>query len=106
MDKDIKNEIEKKEEGQSGQDGKKQYTVSKFSYTIRVFVALYLLYTVWELRRTPFETTGTERIVFIVAIIAFLAFASIIGGTSLRALIKKEYAENDPGFFGKGKDDK
>lgn len=106
MDKDIKNEIEKKEEDQSGQDGKKQYTVSKFSYTIRVFVALYLLYTVWELRHTPFETTGTERIVFIVAIIAFLAFAIFIGGTSLRALIKKEYAENDPGLFGKGKDDK
>ena len=33
---------------------KKYYTVSKLSYTIRVFVALYLIYTVWELRSTPF----------------------------------------------------
>ena len=75
---------------------KKYYTVTKLSYTIRVFVALYLLYTVWELRSTPFETEGTERVIFIIAIIAFLVFAIVIGGTSLRALIRKEYAENNP----------
>ena len=75
---------------------KKYYTVSKVSYTIRVIVAMYLFYTVWQLREAPFNSEGTERVVFIAAIALFLICGSVIGFTSLRALIKKEYSENNP----------
>ncbi len=77
-------------------DKQKIYTVSKMSYTMRVLVALYLLYTVWQLRETPFTSEGTERAIFIVAIIVFLAVGVVIGYSSLKALIKKEYSENNP----------
>ena len=77
-------------------NGKKYYTVSKISYTIRVGVALYLFYTVWQLREAPFNSEGAERVVFIAAIVLFLVCGAVIGFTSLRALIKKEYSENNP----------
>ncbi len=88
--------MEDKRNNKQDDKEKKYYSVSKISYTIRVFVALYLLYTVWQLRATPFETEGTERVIFIIAIVLFSVFAILIGGTSLRALIKKEYSENNP----------
>lgn len=88
--------MEDKRNNKQDNKEKKYYSVSKISYTIRVFVALYLLYTVWQLRATPFETEGTERVIFIIAIVLFSVFAIIIGGTSMKALIKKEYSENNP----------
>ena len=75
---------------------KKYYTVSKVSYTIRVFVALYLYYTVWQIKDAPFKSEGMERVVFIIAIILFLVCATVIGYTSMKALIRKEYSENNP----------
>ena len=88
--------MEDKRNNKQDNKEKKYYSVSKISYTIRVFVALYLLYTVWQLRATPFETEGMERVIFIIAIVLFSVFAILIGGTSMKALIKKEYSENNP----------
>ena len=75
---------------------KKYYTVNKLSLTIRSAVAIYLLYTVWQLREAPFTSEGTERIIFIIAIAAFFIIALAIGIPSVKALIKGEYAENNP----------
>ena len=50
-----------------------------------------LLYTAWELRGAPAAHDGAERVLFIVAIVAFTAIALVLGGFSLKALLKGEY---------------
>ena len=71
--------------------GQKKYTNTKFVLIARIVVAAYLLYTVWELRGAPAAHEGAERILFIAAIVAFLAVALLLGGFSLKALLKGEY---------------
>ena len=73
-------------------DDKKKYP-AKITLILRIAVALYLLYTVWGLRGAPASHTGTQRILFIAAIIIFFVVAVILGGLSLKALIKGEYEQ-------------
>lgn len=80
-------------------DEKKKYP-AKITLVLRIVVALYLLYTVWELRGAPASHTGAERILFIAAIIVFFVVAVILGGFSLKALVRGEYASPEDGEDG------
>ena len=73
-------------------DDKKKYP-AKITLILRIVVSLYLLYTVWGLRGAPTSHTGTQRILFIAAMIIFFVVAVILGGLSLKALIKGEYEQ-------------
>lgn len=73
-------------------DQKKKYP-AKITLILRAVVSAYLLYTVWELRGAPASHTGGERILFIAAMIVFFIVAVVLGGFSLKALIKGEYSE-------------
>ncbi len=75
-------------------DGEKRYP-PKITLIFRTLVSLYLLYTAWSLRRAPFEHTGVERIIFIIAVIVFLAVGLALGFFSAKALMRGEYDQPD-----------
>ncbi len=70
--------------------GEKRYP-PKITLIFRVLVGLYLLYTAWGLKSAPFEHTGVERIIFIIAIIVFLAVGLALSFFSAKALMRGEY---------------
>lgn len=72
------------------EEPKKSYP-SKVSLVLRIVVSAYLLYLVWGLRGAPASHTGTERLLFIAAMIVFTVVAVVLGGLSLRAYLKGEY---------------
>ncbi|MBR5510133.1 MAG: hypothetical protein IKV59_08785 [Lachnospiraceae bacterium] len=76
------------------EDKKKKYP-PKITLILRVVVAAYLLYLVWGLRSAPAAHEGAEKVIFIVAIIVFIAAAAFIGGFSLKALLNGEYDDPD-----------
>ena len=72
-------------------DGAKKPRNTMMALIARLVVAAYLLYMAWELRGAPAAHDGAERVLFIVAIVAFTAIALVLGGFSLKALLKGEY---------------
>lgn len=76
------------------EDKKKKYP-PRITLILRILVAAYLLYQAWELRGAPGSHEGAEKIIFIVAIIVFIAAAILIGGFSLKALLNGEYDDPD-----------
>ena len=74
-------------------DGSKKHTATKLTLILRIVVAANLLYTVWELRGAPAAHVGGQRILFIAAMIVFTVIAVILGGFSLKALLKGEYEQ-------------
>ncbi len=73
-------------------EGKKNRP-TKISLILRIVVSVYLLYLVWGLRGAPASHTGMERLLFIGAMILFTAVAAVLGGLSVRALLKGEYEQ-------------
>ena len=76
---------------------KKRNYPTKISLIMRIVVSLYLLYLVWGLREAPASHTGAERLLFIAAMILFAAVAAVLGGLSLKALLRGEYGQPDDG---------
>lgn len=74
-------------------ENNKKYTTTKLALILRIAVAAYLLYTVWELRGAPAAHEGAERILFIAAIIVFAIVGIVMGIFSLKALLKGEYEQ-------------
>lgn len=74
-------------------DGSKKHTATKLTLTLRIVVAAYLLYTVWELRGAPAAHVGVQRMLFIAAMIVFTVVGVVLGGFSLKALLKGEYEQ-------------
>lgn len=87
-----------KEDGNTGRDknttenGGKKNLPPKASLLLRLGVALYLLYMVYELRDVVDKYQGGELMFFIVAMILFGTVAVILGVLSARALIIGKYA--------------
>lgn len=77
-------------------DKKKNYP-SKVSLILRMVVSAYLLYLTWGLRDAPASHTGTERLLFIAAMIVFAAVGVILGGLSAKAFLNGEYDQPDNG---------
>ena len=48
-------------------------------------------------REAPASHTGAERLLFIAAMILFAAVAAVLGGLSLKALLRGEYGQPDDG---------
>ena len=71
--------------------------------TLRVVVALYVLYLAYGLIQGFGETSGNDRILIAIAIIIFIVAGGAILFFSGRKLIRKEYmdAEEDAGDEGK-----
>lgn len=76
-------------------DNNKKNYPSKVSLILRMVVSVYLLYLVWGLRGAPAAHTGAERLLFIAAIIVFLAVAVVLGGMSVKAFLNGEYDQGD-----------
>ena len=72
-------------------DGAKKPRNTMMALIARLVVGAYLLYTAWELRGAPAAHDGAERILFIVAIVAFAVIGLALGVFSLKALLKGEY---------------
>lgn len=72
---------------------------TRVGLTLRVVVALYVLYLAYGLIQGFGETTGNDRIFIAIAIIVFIAAGGAILFFSGRKLIRKEYvdAEEDAG---------
>lgn len=64
---------------------------TQITLLLRTVVSFYLLYTVFSLRNAPVEHTGGERIFFLVAMLVFTIVAVVLGGFSIKALLKGEY---------------
>lgn len=64
---------------------------TQITLILRTVVSFYLLYTVFSLRNAPAEHTGGERMFFLVAMIIFTVVAVVLGGFSIKALLKGEY---------------
>lgn len=77
-------------------DHKRNYP-TRVSLVLRIVVSLYLLYLVWGLREAPANHTGAERLLFIVAMILFAAVGVVLGGLSLKVLLRGEYGQPDNG---------
>ena len=69
---------------------KKSYP-PRISLILRALVALYLLYTAWELREAPGHYEGGQRLLFLLAIAVFTVVGLALGGFSIKALLKGEY---------------
>lgn len=71
--------------------------------TLRIVVALYVLYLAYGLIQGFGETSGNDRIFIAIAIVIFIAAGGAILFFSGRKLIRKEYidAEEDTGDEGK-----
>jgi uncharacterized membrane protein len=66
---------------------------TKTSLILRIAASLYLLYLAWELKDAPASHIGVESILFIIAIIIFTLVAVVMGGLSIKAYVKGEYAD-------------
>lgn len=64
---------------------------TQITLILRIVVSFYLLYTAFSLRNAPVEHTGGERVFFLVAIFIFTVVAVVLGGFSIKALLKGEY---------------
>ena len=70
-------------------------TVTKGSLILRIVVSVYLLYTVYSLFGSVGTAEGKDKIIVIVAMIAFTAVALPLGGFSIRAMSQGNYAQPD-----------
>ncbi len=77
-------------------DHKRNYP-TRVSLVLRIVVSLYLLYLAWGLREAPANHTGAERLLFIAAMILFAAVGVVLGGLSLKALLRGECGQPDNG---------
>ncbi len=66
---------------------------TKMSLTLRILVAVYVLYLAYGLIQGFGETSGNDRILIAVAIGIFLAGGGAILILSVRKLIRKEYVD-------------
>ena len=86
-----------------GGDNNRRSGDTQVGLTLRVVVALYVLYLAYGLIQGFGETSGNDRILIAIAIIIFIVAGGAILFFSGRKLIRKEYmdAEEDAGDEGK-----
>ena len=70
-------------------------TVTKGSLILRIVVSVYLLYTVYSLFGSVGTAEGKDKIIVIVAMIAFTAVALPLGGFSIHAMSQGNYVQPD-----------
>lgn len=68
---------------------------TKAGLTLRILVALYVLYLAYGLIKGFGETTGNDRLLIGAAIVVFLAAGGAILFFSAKKLIRKEYRDAD-----------
>jgi hypothetical protein len=73
-------------------DSKKNYP-TKTTLILRIIASAYLLYLAWGLKDAPATHTGVESFMFIAAIIVFILVAVVMGGLTIKAYAKRQYAE-------------
>lgn len=91
-----------------GGDNNRKSGDTQVGLTLRVVVAMYVLYLAYGLIQGFGETSGNDRIFIAIAIVIFIAAGGAILFFSGRKLIRKEYigAEEDAEHEGKeGKED-
>ena len=74
---------------------KKRKNPTMITLVVRIAAAVYLLYLAWELRGAPAAYEGFQKILFMIIPIVFGVFAAVLGGVSLKALLKGEYDNGD-----------
>lgn len=97
MDRDER--MEWNDMGKQDSDNNRRSGDTRVGLTLRVVVALYVLYLAYSLIQGFGETSGNDRIFIAIAIIIFIAAGGAILFFSGRKLIRKEYvdAEEDAG---------
>ncbi len=83
-----------KQEG-SKNNSNRRNNDTKVGLTLRIVVAVYVLYLAYDLIQGFGETSGNERIGIAIAIIIFLAGGGAILLFSVKKLIRKEYMDAD-----------
>ena len=78
-----------------GGDNNRKSGDTQVGLTLRVVVALYVLYLAYGLIQGFGETSGNDRILIAIAIVIFIAAGGAILFFSGRKLIRKEYVEAD-----------
>lgn len=81
-----------KQDGGDGHNNKRN-SDTKIGLTLRVLVALYVLYLAYGLIQGFGETSGNDRIFIAIAIIVFIAAGGVILFFSVKKLIRKEYID-------------
>ncbi len=90
-----------KQDGDNNRKGRD----TQVGLTLRVVVALYVLYLAYGLIQGFGETSGNDRIFIAIAIIIFIAAGGAILFFSGRKLIRKEYINAEEGSGDEEKED-
>ena len=97
--------IDKKEKKNLMEEKGKKPNLTKGTLILRTVVALYLLYTVYQLMPSLKTATGKDLIFVVAAMVIFTAIAIPLAAFSVKALVKGEFVDPAAGTANETQED-